>query len=111
MMNICKVKLAGGLTATDCDAANAGYQDCALVTGGNPVSMTFSANGRYAYVASEVTNTISYYEVDLGTTVGSSPGTLTYIADVATGGTVPVSLRRHPSGPYLYLTHSATTDQ
>jgi YVTN family beta-propeller protein len=100
--------LAGDLIAADCNQNTANLDSCNTGTGATPVSMVFEPNGRFAYVANQLSNTITAHAKD------SSTGALNDVVaqppvDVTSqGGDTPEQLRVHPDGGFLYVVYDAT---
>ena len=93
----------GALTPIDSNPATLPIDN--FVAGTNPVSVTITPSGKYAYVANNGSGDVSAYTVNVNT------GALTPIdADSGTGGiqnfpagTNPVSVAVAPSGKYAYV--------
>jgi 6-phosphogluconolactonase (cycloisomerase 2 family) len=99
--------LSGELTPSQCDRINTN-QHCGT-GGGTPVDITFNPNGRIAYVANRIANTITAHSVDI------TNGSLDFLS--AQGGPVditpssgPRKIVLHPNGQVLYLVHDGSDD-
>jgi YVTN family beta-propeller protein len=83
MPNIVEDTLAGYVV--DASGALTPLPFLAISTGVTPTAAAITADGQYVYVANLRSNTVRAYAVNAGT------GALTVIADVATGGALPLS--------------------
>jgi YVTN family beta-propeller protein len=102
--------LSGLLTAGNCDTALTNLT-CGT-GGGTPASMIFGANGNFAYVGNQGTNTLTIHHKDPSTGALSDINSVQPPVDDTSAGSSlnPVQLRLHPSGNFLYSVHDATSN-
>jgi YVTN family beta-propeller protein len=100
--------LSGTLTESACDLVT---PNTTCGTGGTPASMVFGSSGRFAYVANQLSDTITVHELDSGSGALSDFDAVQPPQDDTAGGSSnPVKLSLHPSGGFLYAVHDATDD-
>jgi YVTN family beta-propeller protein len=100
--------LSGDLVAADCNRNTANLDTCGTGTGATPVSMVFEPNGRFAYVANQLTNTITAHAKESSTGALDDVATQPPVDLISHGGDTPEQLRVHPDGGFLYVVYDAT---
>ncbi|MCU7845625.1 MAG: lactonase family protein [Candidatus Thiodiazotropha sp. (ex Monitilora ramsayi)] len=99
--------LSGELTPSLCDRVNTNLT-CGT-GGGTPVSLAFNPNGLLAYVANQVSDTLTVHSMDLSD--GSLSSAVAVQNPIDTNpSTGPRKILLHPDGDVLYVVHDGSDD-
>jgi 6-phosphogluconolactonase (cycloisomerase 2 family) len=73
-------------------------------TGTDPLSITLSPSGRFAYAANDLSDQVSVFAIDIKT------GALTDTGSAVATGTTPQGVAIHPSGKFAYVANFGSND-
>jgi len=94
----------GALTDVTGSSCGSGLPSNCFATGSNPLSVTVSPNGAFAYVANYGSGNVSAY------TINATTGALAAIGTAVAAGTNPYSVTVSPDGRFAYVANNSSNN-